>query len=99
LDVLFDRIDSLRLRSTLVTDSLADILRERVDLVLPVARGHAELFSMHTATLSLIEALIVGIAAARPKESLRALASLNKAREKLAGSTARLPPRKGKNRP
>jgi DNA-binding MurR/RpiR family transcriptional regulator len=90
LDVLLDRIERLRLRSILVTDSLADILKKRVYLVLPVPRGHAELFSMHTATLGLIEALLVGIAATRPKESLRSLALLNEAREKLAGSTVKL---------
>jgi hypothetical protein len=46
---------------------------------------------MHTATLGLIEALLVGIAAARRKESLQSLRLLNEAREKLAGATAKLP--------
>ncbi len=90
LEVLLERVESLGLKSIIVTDSLANTLRKRVGLVLPVARGHAELFSMHTATLGLIEALLVGIAAARPKESLESLRLLNAAREKLAGSRAKL---------
>ena len=48
--------------AVLLTDTLAATLRRRVDLVLPVARGRVDMLSMHTATLGLIEALLVGIA-------------------------------------
>jgi DNA-binding MurR/RpiR family transcriptional regulator len=90
LAALLDEIARRGLRSFLVTDTLAAALRQRVDLVLPVARGRADMLSMHTATLAFIEALLVGVAAKRPKETLAALAALNAARETLAGKPTRL---------
>ena len=59
LAALLDEIHRGGLGSFLLTDTLAATLRHRVDLVLPVARGHAEMLSMHTATLGFIEALLV----------------------------------------
>ncbi len=85
LAALLDDIDRRGLRSLLVTDTLAATLRPRVDLVLSVARGHADMLSMHTATLGFSEALLVGVAAKRPGETLASLRALNEAREKLAG--------------
>lgn len=85
LAALLDEIDRHGLRSFLITDTLAATLRHRVDLVLPVPRGHAEMLSMHTATLGFIEALLVGVATRRPDETLASLKELNEVREKLAG--------------
>jgi hypothetical protein len=58
LAALLDEIGRRGLRSFLATDTLAATLRRRVDLVLPVARGQANMLSMHTATLGFIEALL-----------------------------------------
>ena len=88
---LLAEIDRLGLGSFLVTDTLAGTLRHRVDLVLPVARGHAEMLSMHTTTLGFIEALLVGVATKRPDETLASLKTLNEAREKLVGKPMNLP--------
>jgi DNA-binding MurR/RpiR family transcriptional regulator len=85
LAALLDEIGRRGLRSFLLTDTLAATLRHRVDLVLSVPRGHAEMLSMHTATLGFIEALLVGVAAKRPNETLASLKALNEARQKLAG--------------
>jgi DNA-binding MurR/RpiR family transcriptional regulator len=74
-----------------VSDTLGARLRRRVDLVLPVARGRADRLSMHTATLALIEALLVGVAAARPEETLASLRDLNRLRGALEGRDMRLP--------
>jgi DNA-binding MurR/RpiR family transcriptional regulator len=90
LSALLDEIAGRRLRSCLITDTLAATLRDRVDLVVPVARGEAEMLSMHTATLGFIEALLVGIAAKRPAETLAALKALNETREALAGERTAL---------
>jgi len=90
LSVLLDVIGQRGLRSLLVTDTLAVTLRHRVDLVLPVSRGKTGMLSMHTATLGLIETLLVGIASQRPQETLANLAELNEMREKLAGKAAGL---------
>jgi DNA-binding MurR/RpiR family transcriptional regulator len=90
LAALLDEIARLGLRSFLITDSLADRLRRRVDFVLSVPRGRAEMLSMHTATLGFIEALLVGVATRRPAETLASLQALNEAREKLGGGAANL---------
>ncbi len=90
LAILLEAIRRHRLASLLLTDTLAAKLRRRVDLVLPVARGRADLLSMHTATLGLIEALLVGVAAKRPRETLASLQELNRVRERLAGKATHL---------
>jgi DNA-binding MurR/RpiR family transcriptional regulator len=90
LAALLGEIGRRELRSFLVTDTLAATLRHRVELVLPVARGRADMLSMHTATLGFIEALLVGVAAKRPDETLAALKALNDARQQLAGKPVRL---------
>lgn len=90
LAALLDEIDRRRLRSILVTDTLAASLRHRVDLVLQVPRGHAEMLSMHTATLGFVEALLVGVAAKRPGETLTSLKALNETRQKLTGQAMNL---------
>jgi DNA-binding MurR/RpiR family transcriptional regulator len=91
LDVLLDQADRCGVAKILFSDSLGPKLRDRVDLVLPVARGRADMLSMHTATLALIEALLVGIATERSKETIANLESLNKVRTALAGKTMDLP--------
>jgi DNA-binding MurR/RpiR family transcriptional regulator len=90
LAVLLDVIQQRGLSSLLLTDTLAAKLRRRVDLVLPVARGRADMLSMHTATLGLIEALLVGVAATKPRKTLASLNELNAMREKLGGKATRL---------
>ena len=85
LAVLLDEIKRRSLRSFLVTDTLAAALRRRVDLVLPVARGRADMLSMHTATLGFIEAVLVGVGVKRPDATLAGLKALNEARIRLAG--------------
>lgn len=75
----------------LFTDSLGPKLRRSVDMVLPVERGRADMVSMHTATLALIEALLVGVAAHRPDETMASLKSLNSLRADLAGEPMDLP--------
>jgi DNA-binding MurR/RpiR family transcriptional regulator len=90
LSALLDEVALRRLRSFLVTDTLGAKLRRRVEAVLPVARGRADMLSMHTATLGFIEALLVGVAARRPDETLASLEALNEARAGLAGNKANL---------
>ena len=75
----------MKLPKILISDTLGEALEGRVDLVLPATRGRAGMFSMHTATLGLIEALLVGIAARRPDETLRSLERLKALRSETAG--------------
>jgi DNA-binding MurR/RpiR family transcriptional regulator len=91
LAALLDKADQIKARTILLTDTLAALLSHRIDLVLPVARGRVDMLSMHTATLGLIEALLVGIATKRPRETIESLKSLNDTREKLVGKPMALP--------
>lgn len=91
LAVLLDESERHGIKKLLFTDSLGAKLRGRVDLVLPVARGRVDMLSMHTATLGLIEALLVGIAAKNPKATVRSLESLNALRKVVAGEAFDVP--------
>jgi len=84
VEVLLDQADLCKMPKILVSDTLGTKLHPRVDLVLPVARGRVNMLSMHTATLALIEALLVGVAMRRPKESIASLESLNQIRAALS---------------
>ena len=91
VDVLLNQARRLDLETILVSDTLGPALRKHVDLVLPVARGRVDQLSMHTATLGLIEALLVGVAAMRPVETIANLKQLNGLRAELAGNSMHLP--------
>ena len=91
LTTLLEHADRCGVRTVLITDTLGGTLRQRVDLVLSVARGRADLLSMHTATLGLIEALLVGLATIRPEETMTSLRSLNQLRTDLVGKSMGLP--------
>jgi DNA-binding MurR/RpiR family transcriptional regulator len=90
LDVLLQRSADLVLPTILLTDTLGGVLRRRVDITLPVPRGIADGFSTHTATLGLIECLLVGIAASRPADTVSHLKELNRLRAALAGDDMKL---------
>lgn len=85
LRALFDRADALGLPRILLTDTLGSAIGGRADLVLDIPRGKADRISLHTATLAFIEALLVGIAARRPEETLASLRDLNRLRAEIAG--------------
>ena len=91
LEALLGRAATLGLATILVTDTLGTTLRKRVDLVLPVERGRADGLSMHTTTLALFEAMLVGVAAKRPAETVANLKLLNDLRARIAGKPMDLP--------
>ena len=91
--VLLDQARRVGATTMLFSDTLGAKLGKRVDLVLRVARGRADMLSMHTATLALIEALLVGVAADRPDRSIASLEELNGLRAALAGKPMGLPAR------
>jgi DNA-binding MurR/RpiR family transcriptional regulator len=88
---LIDHAEALGLGTILITDTLGSKLSRRVDHILPVQRGRADALSLHTPTLGLIEAVLVGIAAKRPSETVASLKKLNSLRTKIAGSAMDLP--------
>jgi DNA-binding MurR/RpiR family transcriptional regulator len=89
LEALLDRADQLGMAKILVSDSLGAVLAGRIDLSLTVERGRADRISLHTTTLALIEALLVGLAAKRPDETLKSLKQLDDLRARLAAGQRR----------
>jgi DNA-binding MurR/RpiR family transcriptional regulator len=89
LEALLDRADQLRMGKILLSDSLGATLSDRIDLSLPVERGRADRVSLHTATLGLLEALLVGIAAKRPGETMKSLKQLDDLRARLSSGPTR----------
>ncbi len=91
LTALLDQADRCGVEKILISDTLGPKLQNRVDAVLPVARGRADMLSMHTATLALIETILVGIATQRPDQTIASLKSLNAIRAALSGKSMDIP--------
>ena len=70
----------------LVTDSLDRSLARHADVVVPARRGHARKVALHGATLVALEAIALGLAAARGDRALAMLERLNDLRAAIAGS-------------
>jgi DNA-binding MurR/RpiR family transcriptional regulator len=70
----------------LVTDSLEARLARHADVVVPAQRGRAEHVALHGATLVVLEALVLGLAAMDRLRSLEALEQLNALREAVVGT-------------
>jgi DNA-binding MurR/RpiR family transcriptional regulator len=88
LEVLLAELHRRKIQSVLLTDTLASKLRSKANMILTVPRGRAEMLSMHTATLGLIEALLVGVASQRSAETLASLEELSELRQRLTGEAA-----------
>jgi DNA-binding MurR/RpiR family transcriptional regulator len=85
ITALFDRAVDLKLPRILVTSPSSTIPDYRADVTVHVARGQSDGFSLHAATLALLEALIVGYAGQNRNRVHRQLERLNAARQRLAG--------------
>jgi DNA-binding MurR/RpiR family transcriptional regulator len=82
---LIDRCEELSVPVVLITDSAPKDLSERVATILPCGRGTPGLFSSHGTTLVLVEALVLGLAAADPDRAEASLALLNDLRAAVEG--------------
>lgn len=67
-------------RSILLTDTLGPALRSKVDIILAARRGPVSTFHSLTVPMSVLNALILAVAMARPDESLAALNRLQQLR-------------------
>jgi DNA-binding MurR/RpiR family transcriptional regulator len=67
-------------RSILLTDTLGPALRSKADVVLAARRGPVSTFHSLTVPMSILNALILAVAMARPEESLAALNRLQELR-------------------
>lgn len=75
-----------RLPMVLVTDSLESRLAQYADVIVPAQRGRQEHVALHGATLVVLEALVLGLAATDRPRSMKALEQLNALREAVAGT-------------
>ncbi|OWT68835.1 MULTISPECIES: MurR/RpiR family transcriptional regulator [unclassified Achromobacter] len=91
IELLLAETKRLKIPAVLITDSLKAKLQGRVALTLTVPRGKANLLGMHTATLALLEALLVGLAGQTSRQTVASLDRLNTLREALAGKALSLP--------
>jgi DNA-binding MurR/RpiR family transcriptional regulator len=67
-------------RSVLLTDTLGPALRDKPDVILAARRGPVSTFHSLTVPMSILNALILAVAMARPDESLAALNRLQQLR-------------------
>jgi DNA-binding MurR/RpiR family transcriptional regulator len=80
LVIVLDHARAMDCRSILLTDTLGPALRHKVDVVLAARRGPVSTFHSLTVPMSILNALILGVAMARPEESLAALNRLQEMR-------------------
>jgi DNA-binding MurR/RpiR family transcriptional regulator len=80
LVAVLDHARALGCRSILLTDTLGPALRSKVDVVLAARRGPVSTFHSLTVPMSILNALILAVAMARPDESLTALNRLQQLR-------------------
>jgi DNA-binding MurR/RpiR family transcriptional regulator len=80
LVAVLDHSRSLNCRCVLLTDTLGPVLRSRVDVVLAARRGPVSTFHSLTVPMSILNALVLGVAMAKPEESLAALNRLERLR-------------------
>ncbi|MDH7488671.1 MAG: MurR/RpiR family transcriptional regulator [Anaerolineae bacterium] len=81
LVAVLDHARAVGCRSVLLTDTLGPALRHKADVVLAARRGPVSTFHSLTVPMSILNALILAVAMARPQESLAALNRLERLRE------------------
>ncbi|MCF8467720.1 MAG: MurR/RpiR family transcriptional regulator [Sneathiella sp.] len=91
LETILDHAARCNVPVILFSDTLGVKLRNRVEQALTVQRGRTDLLSMHTTTLGLIEALLLGIAKVQPEKALASLELLNELRASVSGKRMDLP--------
>jgi DNA-binding MurR/RpiR family transcriptional regulator len=80
LVAVLDHARAMGCGSILLTDTLGLALRERADVILAARRGPVSTFHSLTVPMSILNALILAVALARPDESLAALTRLEQLR-------------------
>jgi len=68
-----DHAHKIGCRTILLTDTLGSAFRDKVDVILSARRGPVSNFHSLTVPMAILNALILGVAMSKPKESLGAL--------------------------
>jgi len=77
-----------RLPMVLVTDSLEPRLARHADVIIPAQRGRAERVALHGATLVVLEALVLALAASDQSRTMETLEQLNALRQAVVGTAS-----------
>ncbi len=77
---VLDHAQATGCRSILITDTLGPLLRGKPDIILAARRGPVSTFHSLTVPMSILNALILAVAMAKPDESLAALNRLQELR-------------------
>lgn len=96
---VLDRAEALSLPVILISDSLAPLVPGRFACHLNVPRGRADHLALHSATMVVIEALALGLAARAPDCALDALETFAALRADLDGAWAKRGTRRRKPSP
>lgn len=83
VEVLLDHAAEVGAKVVLISDSLSPLVGSRVETVLHVPRGRSDHLALHGATLVLIEALTLGLAARNRDGALANLDSLSRLRGRI----------------
>lgn len=85
-EVVLGRANELGLPVVLLTDSLGAKLADRVQVTLPALRSRRRGLSGAAATIAVLDALLLALAAREPGRSLATLTELNDLRKRLRGN-------------
>ncbi len=80
LDVVLDHARTAGCRTVLITDTLGLAVRDRADVILAARRGPISTFHSLTVPMAIVNALILAVAMARPKETVASLNRLERLR-------------------
>lgn len=96
VEAVLDRAGELGVPVVLISDSLAPYIEGRFAELVPVPRGRADHLAMHGATMVVLEAMIIALAARRRDEALDSLERFSDLRGSLDRSWLKRGVRKGK---
>jgi len=81
LNTVLDHARTTGSRTVLITDTLGLAVRERADVILAARRGPISTFHSLTVPMAIVNALILAVAMARPKETVASLERLERLRD------------------
>lgn len=83
--VVLEHAQRVGAKSVLVTETLGEALRDKVDVLIKVPQGAPEMFGSQMGTFIVLEALTMAVAAKDEERSLRALTTVSELRGQLEG--------------
>ncbi|MGI9001876.1 MAG: MurR/RpiR family transcriptional regulator [Pseudonocardia sp.] len=92
IDVALDRARAVGARTVLVSELLAEKLRGHVDQAIVTANSRGRVANESLALMVILDAMLLGVSASQPDESLSSWERINELRAALTGQDIDLPP-------